>query len=242
MTSSIEPAVQARRLSRRFGHTLALSGIDLDVSPGELVAIFGPNGAGKTTLLKVLCGLLRPTSGEVLLMGLSARKEPARARRRLGYIAHASFLYRGLSARENLAFYARLYGVPDAGARIESHLGRVGLASRAADPVRTYSRGMLQRLSIARALLHDPELLFLDEPYTGLDREASAILGSILAEMRDRRGTILMVTHDLERGLSLASRVLLLSRGRLVDDRPADGLSPRDLESLYASRVRAWAS
>lgn len=242
MTGEAAPAVAARKLSRRFGHTLALRGVDLTIPPGELVVLFGPNGAGKTTLLRLLCGLLRPSSGDVLVMGLSTRREPEKARRRLGYIAHASFLYRGLTARENLAFYARLYAVPGPAGRIAALLERVGLTTRASDPVRTYSRGMLQRLSIARALLHEPDILFLDEPYTGLDREASAILGTVLQETRSRKGTILMVTHDLERGLSLASRVLLLSRGRLVDDRPAEGLSAPDLESLYASRVRAWAS
>ena len=237
-----EPAVRATGLARRFGHTLALAGVDLAVPRGERVAIFGPNGAGKTTLLKLLAGLLRPTAGDVSLLGHSLRRDPIAARRGLGYIAHSSFLYRGLSARENLSFYGRLYGVADAAGRADALLERVGLATRAADPVRTFSRGMLQRLSIARALLHAPDLLFLDEPYTGLDREASGILGGLLEDLHGRGGTVMMVTHDLERGISIASRVLLLSRGRVVDDRPAEGLTSSGLEELYASKVRAWVS
>lgn len=239
---SAGPAVQAHGLARRFGHTLAVAGLDLEVGRGEFVAIFGPNGAGKTTLLKLLCGLLRPTSGDISLLGRSLRKDPSAARRRMGYIAHSSFLYGGLTARENLDFYARLCGVPSPAERLSRLMERVGLSSRAADPVRTFSRGMLQRLSIARALLNSPELLFLDEPYTGLDREASGILGGLLQEIRQRNGTVILVTHNLERGISLASRVLLMSRGRLVDDRPADGLTASGLEELYASKVRAWVS
>ena len=127
-------------------------------------------------------------------------------------------------------------------ARIAELLERVGLASRAADPVRTFSRGMLQRLSIARALLHRPEILFLDEPFTGLDREASGILSGLLDETRARQGTVVMVTHDLGRGLGFAGRLLLLSRGRIVDDRPAAGVTASDLEALYASRVKGWVS
>lgn len=236
------PALAAHGLARRFGHTLAVADIDLEVGRGETVAVFGPNGAGKTTLLKLLCGLLRPSAGEISLLGHSTRKEPAAARRRLGYIAHSSFLYRGLSARENLAFYASLYGLDRPGARLSAMLDRVGLNTRADDPVRTFSRGMLQRLSIARAFLHEPELLFLDEPYTGLDREASGILDGLLAAMRGGMGTVLMVTHDLPRGLSLATRVVLMSRGRIVDDRPAEGIGAPDLEEMYSSKVRAWVS
>ena len=160
----------------------------------------------------------------------------------MGYMAHASFLYRGLSARENLSFYASLYDVADRERRIEAMLDRVGLATRAADPVRTYSRGMLQRLSIARALLHQPDLLFLDEPYTGLDRAATGILTGLLEEMRGRGGTVMMVTHHLERGLEAASRILLMSRGQIVDDRAAAGITAEDLERVYSTKVRAWAS
>jgi heme exporter protein A len=237
-----EPAIEAHRLVRRFGARIAVSNIDLSVGAGEFLTIFGPNGAGKTTLLRVLCGLLKPSKGDVRLLGTSISKDPVEAKRRIGFIGHASFLYGGLTAAENLAFYARLYGVADARKRIESLLREVGLWDRAAEPIRSFSRGMLQRLTIARALLHDPELIFLDEPFTGLDREAVRTLKRLLETVRQRGRTVLMVTHHTDEGLELASRVILMSRGEIVDDRGAAGLTGEALEGIYASMVASWSS
>jgi heme exporter protein A len=239
---SVEAAIEARAIRRSFGAIPAVDGVDLTVRPGEFLTIFGPNGAGKTTLLRLLCGLLRPTKGEIRLMGLSPARNEKEVKARIGLIAHASFLYGGLTARENLLFYARLYDLPHAAARVEERLAEVGLASRASDLVRTYSRGMQQRLTIARALLHDPEVVFLDEPYTGLDQQASRMLRALLYSIRGRGRTVMMVTHNLEEGLELSSRVAIMSRGRMVEDRPAAGMTRQQLEALYASKVEAWTS
>ena len=237
-----EPAIRSLKLRRSFGAIPAVDGVDLEVRAGEFLTIFGPNGAGKTTLLRLLCGLLKPTKGEIRLLGLSPGGSLKDVKRRIGLIAHASFLYGGMTARENLLFYARLYDLPDPAARAAGRLAEVGLASRGDDLVRTYSRGMQQRLTIARALLHDPEIVFLDEPYTGLDQQASRMLRSLLEGIRGSGRTVMMVTHNLEEGLELSSRVAIMSRGRVVEDRPASGLTRADLESLYAAKVEAWTS
>jgi len=237
-----EAAIEVRNLRRSFGPLPAVDGVDLVVRPGQFITIFGPNGAGKTTLLRLLCGLLKPTQGEIRLMGLSPLKNGREVKRRIGFIAHSPFLYGGLSARENLIFYARLYSLPGAAERASERLREVGLMTRADDPVRTFSRGMQQRLTIARALLHDPEVVFLDEPYTGLDQQASRMLRSLLDAIRGRGRTVLMVTHNLEEGLELSSRVAIMSRGRIVEDRPASDLTRVQLETLYAAKVEAWTS
>jgi len=237
-----EAVIEARGLVRRFGATIAVAGVDLEVRPGEFLTIFGPNGAGKTTMLRVLCGLLKPSEGGLKLLGLSPAKDGADVRRRIGFIAHSSFLYGGLTARENLLFYARLYNLNGAAARVSALIEQVGLTERADDPVRAFSRGMQQRLTIARALLHEPEVVFLDEPYTGLDQQASRVLRSLLEGVRGRGRTVLMVTHNLEEGLELSTRVAIMRRGLVVEDRPAAGLTRESLESLYASRVGAWTS
>jgi len=234
-----EPAVRAKGLTRRFDARIAVSNVDLDVRPGEFVALFGPNGAGKTTLLRLLCGLLRPTSGKISILGSDLAEDPAPAKRRLAFLGHSSFLYPGLTARENLRFYARLYGIPSAARRIDELLARVGLAERADDLVRAFSRGMLQRASIARTLLHDPEIVFLDEPFTGLDQEAGRTLFELLTELRTRGRSVILVTHDLGEGLEKASRVIVLSRGRIAEDRPADGMTVPELQRLYAAATGA---
>jgi len=233
-------AVDARGLVRRFGARRVLDALDLAVPAGEFVCLLGPNGAGKSTLLRLLARLGRPTAGTIRIFGVDLHGEACdRARGRIGMVGHASFLYAGLTARENLMFQARMFGVADPGRRCATLLSEVGLAEREADPVGTYSRGMLQRLSIARALVHDPDLLLFDEPYTGLDPVAAEQLSQRLAGIHRRGRTIVMTTHDLTLGHRLATRLLVLHRGRFtLDARPAE-IPVADLARLYQERMGA---
>jgi len=231
------PPVHARGLERRYGALRALDHVDLTLARGEFLTIFGPNGAGKTTLLKVLASLVRPSAGVLSVFGLDPHAFPDQVKRRIGLIAHSGFLYGGLTARDNLLFFARLYDLPGAAARVEGMLDEVGLSDRADDPVRTFSRGMQQRLCIARALLHDPDLVLLDEPYTGLDQHASRLLRGILEQVRGRGRTVVMVTHHLEEGLGLSSRVAIMTRGRLSWESAAASLTRDALERTYLDVV-----
>lgn len=204
----------ARGVERRFAAVPVLRGVDLDIKRGTSVAMFGSNGAGKTTLLRIIAGLMRASRGSVALFGKTLPTENA-MRGRIGVVAHDCFLYGDLTARENLAYYARLYHVSDR-ARGEQLLKRLGLIAAADRPVRTYSRGMLQRLALARAVLHSPELLLLDEPFTGLDPRGARLLAGMLAELRDQEVTIILTTHDFSRGLEAADEVVLLHGGRVA--------------------------
>lgn len=208
--------VAARGVVKRYGMRMALAGLDLTVAPGEAVALLGPNGAGKTTLLRILALLARPTAGEVRIGGLDPARRGDAIRRQIGYLSHRTLLYGDLSARQNLAFYARLYGLSEGPRRSAALLERVGLDGRGDDPVRTYSRGMQQRLAVARALLHAPRLLLFDEPYAGLDAAAAALLDGLLAEALASGCTLLMATHDLTRAQALCTRYVALERGRAV--------------------------
>ncbi len=232
-------AVEVAELSKCFGPVRALRGVTLAVPEGESLVIFGPNGAGKTTLLKILATLVRPTSGRVRLFGSDPRAD-GRARGLIGLVSHASYLYAGLTARENLVFTARMYGVRDPEARADRMLDLVGLAGRGGDLVRTYSRGMMQRLSIARALVHDPPLLLLDEPYTGLDRSAAQTFTNLLLAMRGTR-TIILTTHSIEQGVALCDRVAILVDGEVAYE-GRDGLADyRAVERIYTQHVEATA-
>jgi heme exporter protein A len=208
--------IEVRGLVKSFGSKVALDGIDLDVAEGEFLTLVGPNGAGKTTLIRVLATLTRPTEGSVRVAGYDLVGQGAEVRRRIGLASHQTLLYEDLSAEENLRFYGRMYEVPELEERITALLQRVGLEHRRRDLVRTFSRGMQQRLSIARALLHDPAILLLDEPYTGLDQQATEVLGEVLGALVGRSCTVLMTTHDLERGLELCDRAAILVNGRIV--------------------------
>ena len=210
------PAILAQGLKRDFGGVAVLAGVDLTVEAGELLVLLGPNGAGKTTLLRVLATLLRPRGGTLRLFGADASKRPPAARRRLGHVGHESACYPDLTGRENLEFYAELYDVPDAADRIAELLRWTGLAAAARRPVRVYSRGMVQRLALARALLHGPELLLLDEPFSGLDPAAVLRLQTLLAELRRAGHAIVLSTHDVERVAAVATRVAILHRGRIA--------------------------
>ena len=204
------------QLTKQFGPFLALRGIDLDIRPGEFVTIVGPNGAGKTTLLRILATLSRPTHGHVSIAGHALPKGADEARRQIGLLSHQPLLYGDLTAEENLRFFGRMYDVPLLEARILELLDRVDLLDRRQDRARTFSRGMQQRLAIARALLHDPAVVLLDEPFTGLDPRASDRLEEMLHLLRDGKRTVVMTIHDLERGWAMCDRALVLARGKIV--------------------------
>jgi heme exporter protein A len=223
-----------------YGRLQALHGVSLDVPNGSVVAILGANGAGKSTLLRVLSTLERPRRGDVLWQGRAADAE---ARRGIGLVAHESLCYADLSARENLRFFGNLYGVTEVGTRVDGLLARVALEHAADRPARTYSRGMLQRLSVARALVHAPSLLLLDEPFTGLDRQGVVVLARLLAEEKARGVAMVVVSHDLPAIAALVDRALVLERGKIdrelrlgADDRLAA------LERLYDAGPVAGAA
>jgi heme exporter protein A len=205
-------AIRVQNLVKAFGHRAALRGIDLEVEPGEFLALFGPNGAGKTTLIRVIASLTRPTSGRVEVFGNDAVRGALATRRCLGLISHEPLLY----GDENLRFFGRMYDVAGLSARIDTVLERVGLLARRRDPVRTFSRGMVQRLSIARAILHDPAVMLLDEPYTGLDLQAADMLRGVLQDLATAGRTVLLTTHNLEQGLEMCTRIAILHRGHLA--------------------------
>ena len=226
-------------MEKWYGPLPAVRGIDLTLARGEFLTIFGPNGAGKSTLLRMLCGAVRPTRGTVDVMGERVGGDEDGWRRRIGLLSHQTFLYPGLGAAENLDFYARLYSLPDRKRRVDEALREVGLMERAADRVRTFSRGMQQRLALARTLLHDPEVVFLDEPYTGLDPHASAMLRAVLDRLKDGRRTVVLVTHNLSQGLEQADRVAVQVGGRWVSDERRADIDAARWEQVYTERVAA---
>lgn len=228
--------IEAHNVIKVFGVRPVLRGVDLTVGQGEFVALFGPNGAGKTTLLRLLASLSRPSGGRIRIAGWELPAQAGQARGAIGVVSHQPLLYGDLSAEENLHFFARLYGIDprQREGRIAEVLRAVGLYRRSADLVRTFSRGMQQRLAIARAVLHDPPVLLLDEPYTGLDQDAAATLDNVLREVALRGRTVLMTTHDLERGLALAGRVAILSRGVIAYQEKSQALDAVTFARTYA--------
>jgi heme ABC exporter ATP-binding subunit CcmA len=230
--------IQTRSLKKSFGLRPVLRGVDLEVAPGECLALMGPNGAGKTTLLRILATLSKPTAGVVQVAGLPLPAAAGAVRRRLGVVAHPTLLYGDLTARENLDFYGRLYGLPEPQPRIEAVLEQVGLTLRRHDLVRTFSRGMQQRLAIARALLHNPQVLMFDEPYTGLDPHAADMLDDVLRDARRSGRTMLLTTHDLTRALALADRVAILARGVIAFTARCRDLDPHSFVDIYANAVQ----
>ena len=226
----------ARAITKRFNGRPILRGVELRLKAGERVALFGPNGAGKTTLMRILCTLMQPSSGQVVIGGLATDRQAAEARRKLGVVAAQPFIYPDLTAGENLRFFARMYDVADAPARIAQSLELVGLAARADDRAGTFSRGMLQRLTLARSILHDPPVLLFDEPDTGLDRDGLRVLEAILERQVTRGGSVLFTTHDLRFGLANAERALLLRAGRIAFDAPAEVVSEAELDDQLLGR------
>lgn len=227
--------IELRNLVKTYGYRVVLKGINLTINEGEFVTLMGANGAGKSTLMHIVATLVLPTGGEVLLNGYNLRDAATQLRRFIGLVSHKTLLYEELTAAQNLHFYGQMYDVSDLAARIEAVLSQVGLWERRDDLVRTYSRGMQQRLAIARAILHNPPILLLDEPDTGLDQHAAALLTQLLKAVGTDQRTILMTTHHLERGLSLGDRVVILARGKIAED--VRDINAETLRARYSQYV-----
>ena len=225
--------ITVKKLVKRFGLKTVLRGLDFEVQPGEFVALLGPNGAGKTTFLRILASLSRPSLGEVTIAGYELPQETAQVRARLGVVSHLPLLYGDLTAEENLRFYARMYNIPNYELRITEVLEMVGLEARRRDLVRTFSRGMQQRLTIGRAILHDPDVVLFDEPYTGLDQDASAMLDAVLKAVAAAGRTVVMTSHDLARAEDLATRFDVLSRGVISASASRKDLKRTNLLAFY---------
>jgi heme exporter protein A len=225
--------ITVKKLVKRFGLKTVLRGVDFEVQPGEFVALLGPNGAGKTTFLRILASLSRPTLGEVNIAGYQLPNQASQVRARLGVVSHLPLLYGDLTAEENLRFYGRMYGLMDLEQRISEVLEMVGLEARRRDLVRTFSRGMQQRLAIGRAVLHDPDVVLFDEPYTGLDQDASSMLDEVLKTVAAKGRTVVMTSHDLARAEDLATRFDILSRGVISASASRKELRKTNLLSFY---------
>ena len=238
MNGNQAPVVEAESLVRAFGDRRAVDGVSLRVLPGETLALFGPNGAGKTTLLRLLGGLLKPGGGSARVGG---EKVPggASVRRQIGLISHRTLLYDALTARENVEFFARLYHVASPREAATRALERMKIADRADTPVRALSRGMKQRVSVARATVHSPTVILADEPFTGLDASGARALSALLAELRESGAAVVLVTHNIEEGLSLATHAAIMHRGRLVRTDPRNVLEPADFATSYRELVTA---
>lgn len=229
------PALEADRVAKAYGHFPALRGVTTTLEAGSFLTLFGRNGAGKTTFLKVASTLARPTSGRLRIDGFDVLDDPEAVRRRIGLLSHNTYVYRDLSPMENLRFFGRLYGIRSDGNELLRLLRRVGLDRRLNDPVRTFSRGLLQRVGLARVMLHKPAVLLLDEPYTGLDANAVEVLNAMLDEAVAEGRTVVLTTHDLEMGLRAATRVDIIDRGRIVYSGARNDPATRE---AYARHIR----
>jgi heme exporter protein A len=227
------PAVQARALTKSFGARTAVAGVEFTLDAGACLALFGPNGAGKTTLLRLVAGLLKPTSGGVTVQHENVRRD-ARVRARIGLISHHSMLYAPLTALENVEFSARLYGLENPRARARAALDRMQVLDRADVPLRTLSRGLQQRVSIARAVVHDPAVVLLDEPYSGLDEAGALALTALLQSLGARGATLVMVTHNVGEGLALATHAAIMTQGRFARFEQRESARPFDTARYVA--------
>jgi heme exporter protein A len=232
------PMIEIKGLVKQYGVNMVLRGVDLHVREGEFVGLVGSNGAGKSTLMRIVATLLQPSGGQVLIGGWPLPKQAARVRRHIGLVSHNSLLYGDLTAAENLSFFARLYCLENSEERVMAALKKVGLFARQRDPVSTFSRGMVQRLTIARATLHEPDVLLLDEPYTGLDQDASQLLDDLLRQEHENGRSILMITHDLTHGLNLCDRIAILNRGKIAQEVQSREVTPAEFLQLYTNLTR----
>ncbi len=234
---STEFDIIAEGVTKSFGNIRALSGVDLGVKRGKFLTVFGPNGAGKTTLIKLLSTLTKPTSGKLIISNHDVKKDSDKVRGLIGVISHDPYLYGNLSALENIRFFASLYGVSQAEEKAREAINQVGLGNRMHDLVRTFSRGMQQRLAVARAVIHEPRILLLDEPYTGLDQHGGRIFGDLLKWLKSQNRTIIMTTHDLPEGLEISDRVAILDRGRIVYESEIGGVEVTRFKEIYFDKV-----
>jgi heme exporter protein A len=235
--SEVPPAVEARSLRRDYGDEAVLRDVSFELRQGETLVVLGPNGAGKSTLLRMLATLLRPTSGEVRVLGAELPRSAWKARGRIGYLGHDALLYADLTLAEALTFHGDLHRLPNPAERIGTLLAEVGLERRAEQQVRTLSAGQVQRAAVVRCVLHEPALLLLDEPGAHLDPAGYATVEPLIG--RESGATRVVVTHDVEGGLSEADRALALrSDGSVAYEGPAGGLSPGDARAIYAGRPR----
>ena len=211
-----ENILQAKDITKSFGHFQVLNKVNLSINKGDRYILYGSNGAGKTTLVKILSSLQKPDSGKVSLFGKNIEKNSKDIKSKIGFMSHEPYLYNELSAFENLFFYASLYSIPNPDVRVKNLLKEVGLYHRGHDRVITFSRGMKQRLSLARAILHDPDILFLDEAYAGLDIKASEILNDIVIKLNEGGKTFFFITHDTNKIFDIGSKVGILSKGKII--------------------------
>ena len=225
--------IEAHGLAKYFGRFTALRSLTVTIGRGEFISLFGRNGAGKTTFLRVVAGLSRPSSGSLRILDPEPLA-PLAARGLMGYLSHNTALYLDLTALENLRFYAELHGLPHQDSDLERRIDVVGLSGRGHEPVRNYSRGMQQRLAIARAFLHDPQILLLDEPFTGLDQAGTEFLKGYLAGARRDGKTCIMATHDVPLGYELADRMLVIEKGVVALDLAKSRVSLAEFQSRYA--------
>ncbi len=240
--------LECKGVSRLAGHREILRGVDLPLEGGQVCALFGPNGAGKSTLLKIMALLTRPTRGVVLWDGEPVRGRESKVRQQLGIVSHATYLYNNLTAEENLYFHGRLFGIPRLRERVEEILEKVGLYYARRDTVGTFSRGMQQRLTIGRAILHEPRVLLLDEPYTGLDQQGQAFLNDVIRDFRNAGGACLLISHDLPDAVALADKFIILSEGRIVREGSCSDMTAESFDNIYREALEvdresgdAWA-
>jgi len=231
--------IHVHDITKNFGSMTVLDNVNFSVKGGEFLTIVGPNGAGKTTLIKIMATLVNATGGTVEIGGFNVKKSPEKVRGIIGVISHNTYLYNELTAGENLKFFEKMYAIPDSDKRVDEVLGETGLSDRKHDRVGTFSRGMKQRLSIARAILHKPAVLLLDEPYTGLDQQASASLESVLDSLTGSGITTIMISHDLKRGLALADQVMIMASGTVAYHAPASEVADvAEFQALYERCTR----
>jgi len=233
-----EKSIEMRGVSKFFGDHRALRNINLEVHEGESLAIFGPNGAGKTSLLRILATLSKPSAGTVLINGFDIVKRPAAVRPSISLVSHQSFLYEDLTLFENLKFYGRMYSVPDLERRISDMASRFNLESRLCEKVGSFSRGLHQRASLARAVLHDPSIVLLDEPETGLDSQAVLTLQGTIRQLHDEHRIVVVTSHNLEQGYELGTRLVILKEGEITYQAEREEVDRRHFPKIYEQYAR----